>query len=208
MGRYTGPVCRMCRREGMQLFLKGDRCFMAKCPVQTGRPPPGVHGQRRRKLSDYGAQLREKQRLRRMYGMQEGQFHFFFDKALARRGVTGEVLLQMLEMRLDSIVHRLGFASSRAAARQFVRHGHVCVNGRKATIPSMRLKAGDAVQVRERENSRALAQPGMESAEARGIAPWLALDKTAFRGEVLHLPTRDEIAPIVNEQRVVELYSK
>ena len=208
MGRYTGPVCRMCRREGMQLFLKGDRCFMAKCPVQTGRPPPGVHGMRRRKQSDYGAQLREKQRLRRMYGMQEGQFHGFFDKALARRGVTGEVLLQMLEMRLDTIVQRLGFAASRAGARQFVRHGHVEVNGRKATIPSMRLKPGDRVRVREKEHSRACAQPGMESAEARGIAPWLALDKQAFRGEILHLPTREEIAPIVNEQRVVELYSK
>ena len=208
MGRYTGPVCRMCRREGMQLFLKGDRCFMAKCPVQTGRPPPGMHGQRRRKLSDYGVQLREKQRLRRMYGMQEGQFQFFFDKALRKRGVTGEVLLQMLEMRLDSVVHRLGFSASLRAARQFVLHGHVLVNGRKATIPSMRLKAGDVVQVRDKANSREQARPCMDSAEARGIAPWLTLKKAEFSGEILHIPSREEIAPIVNEQRVVELYSK
>ena len=208
MGRYTGPVCRMCRREGMQLFLKGDRCFMAKCPIQQGHPPPGMHGQRRRKVSGYGEQLREKQRMKRMYGMQEGQFRIFFEKALRKRGVTGEVLLQMLELRLDSLVQRLGFAPSRGAARQFIRHGHVLVNGHRATIPSMVLRAGDAVQVRDRGNSREAARPWMDAAESRGLAPWLALDKGAFRGEILHAPTRDEIQPIVNEQRVVELYSK
>ncbi len=208
MGRYTGPVCKICRREGMQLFLKGDRCFMAKCPVQTGRPPPGMHGQRRRKLSDYGQQLREKQRLRRMYGMQEGAFRNFFERALRRRGVTGEALLQMLEMRLDTVVHRLGFAPSRRAARQFVLHGHVRVNGHKADIPSMILKAGSVVEVRPKEDSREYAKPFIENQLARGIAPWLSLNKDEFRGEVLHVPTRDEIAPIVNEQRVVELYSK
>ena len=121
MGRYTGPVCRLCRREGMQLFLKGDRCFLAKCPIQTGRPAPGMHGARRRKTSEYGTQLREKQRMRRMYGLQEGQFRNFFEKALRRRGVTGEALLQLLEMRLDTIVHRLGFVPSRRAARQFIQ---------------------------------------------------------------------------------------
>lgn len=208
MGRYTGPVCRMCRREGMQLFLKGDRCFMAKCPIQQGHPPPGMHGPRRRKMSGYGEQLREKQRMKRLYGMQEEQFRFFFAKALRKRGVTGEVLLQMLELRLDSLVHRLGFAPSRRAARQFIRHGHVLVNGHRATIPSMVLRAGDAVQVREKTNSREVARPWMDAAESRGLAPWLRLDKNAFLGEVLHVPTREEIQPIVNEQRVVELYSK
>lgn len=208
MGRYTGPVCRMCRREGMQLFLKGDRCFMAKCPVQTGRPPPGMHGKLRRKLSDYGAQLREKQRLRRMYGMQEGQFRGFFDRAQRKRGVTGEALLQMLELRLDTVVHRLGFAPSRRAARQFVLHGHVRVNGHKADIPSMILKAGNVVEIRDKAASREYAKTGMENVISRGLAPWLSLNKDLFRGEVLHVPTRDEIAPIVNEQRVVELYSK
>lgn len=208
MGRYTGPVCRLCRREGIQLFLKGDRCFMAKCPIQNQRPPPGMHGQRRRKLSDYALQLREKQRLRRMYGMQEKQFRGFFDKALQRRGVTGEVLLQMLELRLDTVVHRLGFASSRAAARLFVRHGHVRLNGRRATVPSMILRAGDVIGVSEKESSRAAVRAQVEAAEARGIVPWLALDKEELKGEVRHMPTREEIAPVVNEQRVVELYSK
>lgn len=208
MGRYTGPVCRICRREGIQLFLKGDRCFMAKCPIQTQRPPPGMHGQRRRKLSEYALQLREKQRLRRIYGMQEGQFRNFFDKALSRRGVTGEVLLQMLELRLDTLAHRFGFAASRSAARQFVLHGHLRVNGRKATIPSMILRAGDRVEVAPQDAVRAAIRPGIDAAESRGIAPWLLLNKEEFKGEIRHVPTRDEIAPIVNEQRVVELYSK
>jgi len=208
MGRYTGPVCRMCRREGMQLFLKGDRCFTAKCPIQTGRPAPGMHGARRRKLSEYGQQLREKQKLRRMYGMREHQFRFFFDKALKKRGVTGEALLQMLELRLDTVAQRLGFAPSRAAARQLVRHGHLTVNGRRADVPSMVLHAGDVVQVRDRKGSRDYAKTFMDNAEARGLSPWLALRKADFAGEILHVPTREEIAPIVNEQRVVELYSK
>ncbi len=208
MGRYTGPVCRICRREGLQLFLKGDRCFMAKCPIQTGRPPPGMHGQRRRKLSEYGVQLREKQRLRRIYGMQEGQFRLFFERALRRRGVTGEALLQMLEMRLDTVVRRLGFAPSQRAARQFVLHGHVRVNGRKTDVPSQLLKPGQVVEVRADEESREMARPHIENAAARGVPVWLSLNKDEFRGEVLRVPTRDEIAPIVNEQRVVELYSK
>ena len=208
MGRYTGPVCRKCRREGMQLFLKGDRCFMAKCPIQTGRPAPGMHGQRRRKMSEYGAQLHEKQRLRLMHGMQEGQFRGFFERALRKRGVTGEALLQMLELRLDTVVHRLGFAPSRRAARQFALHGHVAVNGHKATIPSMILKAGDVVTVRDRAEGREYAKTYMDNMEARGIAKWLSLNKAEFKGEVMHVPTRDEIAPIVNEQQIVELYSK
>jgi small subunit ribosomal protein S4 len=208
MGRYTGPACRLCRREGIKLFLKGDRCFMAKCPIEQGTQPPGVHGGRRTKVSDYGAQLREKQRLRRIYGVQEEQFRFMFDRALHARGVTGEKLLQMLEMRLDNLVYRLGFAPSRRSARQFVTHGHIEVNGRKATIPSMILKEGDAVGVRDRALSRQAAARWMDTAESRGISPWLTLDKAAFSGKILHTPSREEIAPVVNEQLVVELYSK
>jgi small subunit ribosomal protein S4 len=208
MGRYTGPVCKLCRREGMKLFLKGDRCYMAKCPIETGRPAPGMHGQRRSKISDYGQQLREKQKLRRMFGLQEESFAFLFARALKARGVTGERLLQLLETRLDNVVYRLGFAPSRRAARQIVTHGHVVLNGRKADIPSILVKEGDTVQVREKPNSRAYATPFMDNAESRGIAPWLQLDKNNFTGRVLRIPTRDEIAPIVNEQLIVELYSK
>jgi len=192
----------------MKLFLKGDRCYMAKCPIETGRSAPGMHGQRRSKTSDYGVQLREKQKLRRMYGMQEGQFRLFFERALRSRGVTGEKLLQSLELRLDNIVYRLGFAPSRRAARQFVLHGHVAVNNRKATIPSMILKTGDVAQVRDRKPGREYASKFMESAESRGRAAWLSLDKQQFRGEILHVPTREEIAPVVREHLIVELYSK
>lgn len=209
MGRYTGPACRLCRREGQKLFLKGTRCFMAKCPIETGRPAPGMHGMRRsRKPSDYGTQLREKQRLRRQYGMQEGQFRLFFDRAARKRGVTGEVLLQMLEMRLDNLVYRLGFAPSRRAARQFVRHNHVTVDGRKANVPSMVLKAGSVVKVKDRQRSRDAAMTNLETAQTRETPSWLALDAKNLAGEVMRVPTREEIAPIVNEQLVVELYSK
>jgi small subunit ribosomal protein S4 len=208
MGRYTGPACRQCRREGMKLFLKGDRCYMAKCPIETGRPAPGMHGQRRGKTSDYGVQLREKQRLKRMFGMQEGQFRVFFDRALKARGVTGEKLLQSLELRLDNVTYRLGFAPSRRAARQFVMHGHIAVNGHKSDIPSMVLKTGDVIQVRDRKQSRDYALRFIEVAESRGRVSWLSLDKENFRGEVLHVPSREEIAPIVREHLIVELYSK
>ncbi len=209
MGRYTGPVCRMCRREGMKLFLKGARCYSAKCPIDQGQPPPGVHGLRRaRKMSDYGTQLREKQRLRRQYGLQEGQFRRIFDEAIRRRGVTGETMLQLLETRLDNLVYRLGFATSRALARQFVRHNHVQVNGHKANIPSMVLKPGDTIAVRERPKSRALATTAFESATQRQMPTWLKVDGKSLTGELLTIPTRDEIAPSVNEQLVVELYSR
>jgi len=208
MGRYTGASCRVCRREGQKLFLKGDRCYMAKCAIEQGHPAPGMHGMRRSKLSDYGVQLREKQKLRRMYGLQEEQFHFMFERAQRQRGITGEKLLQMLEMRLDNLVYRFGFAPSRKAARQFVTHGHLTVNGRKADIPSMILKEGDVVQVRDRAHSREYAGRWMDTAESRGISPWLTLNKAAFEGTVARIPSRDEIAPIVNEQLIVELYSK
>ncbi|HMP89429.1 MAG TPA: 30S ribosomal protein S4 [Kiritimatiellia bacterium] len=208
MGRYTGPACKQCRREGMKLFLKGDRCYMAKCPIEQGHAAPGMHGQRRSKMSDYGVQLREKQKLRRTYGMQETQFRLFFQRALKGRGVTGEKLLQLLELRLDNLVYRFGFAPSRRAARQFVQHGHIQVNGRKVSIPSMVLKAGDVVRVKDAEHSRVYAGQFVENAESRGIVPWLALDKAQMEGRVIHVPTREEIAPTVNEQLIVELYSK
>ena len=208
MSRHTGPVCKLCRREGMKLFLKGDRCYMSKCAVDAGRPAPGVHGQRRTKLSDYGTQLREKQKLRRIYGVQEAQFRGMFQRALSARGITGEKLLQMLEMRLDNLVYRFGFAPSRRAARQFVTHGHIEVNGRKASICSMILKEGDIVTVRNRENSRQYSMQYLDTAESRGISVWLSLDKAQLKGTVLKIPTRDELAPIVKEQLIVELYSK
>ena len=208
MGRYTGPVCKLCRREGMKLFLKGDRCRMAKCAVEVGRPAPGMHGARPGKKSDYGVQLREKQRLRRYYGMQEVAFHRFFQNALSRRGVTGEMLLQMLEMRLDNLVYRLGFALSRRAARQFVRHRHVAVNGRTVTIPSAILKAGDTIEVRSRPRSQAQGRLAVDASQSRELSVWLSLDKDALKGAVLRIPTREEIGPFVNEQLVVELYSK
>ena len=209
MGRYVGPVCRKCRREGMKLFLKGARCYMAKCPIDQGHPPPGMHGLRRsRKASEYGQQLREKQRLRRQYGMQEGQFHRVFEEALRREGITGEIMLQLIETRLDNIVYRLGFASSRRAARQFVLHGHVAVNGRKATVPSMQVKVGHVVEVRDRPKSRDYATKSLDAATSQQTPTWLSIDPKAFRGEMLSIPTREQIAPVVNEQAIVELYSR
>jgi len=209
MGRYVGPACRLCRREGMKLFLKSARCYMAKCPIETGRPAPGMHGQRHaRKPSDYSVQLREKQRLRRQYGLPEGQFRLFFHRAARRRGITGELLLQMLETRLDNIVFRLGFATSRKAARQFVSHGHMLVDKRKCNIPSMVLKAGSVVIVRDNAKSRQSAGKSLEAAASREVPNWLSLDATNFSGQIVRIPSRDEIAPIVDEQQVVELYSK
>ena len=209
MGRYVGPACRLCRREGIKLFLKGDRCRMAKCAVEQGRPSPGMHVARMsNKKSEYGTQLREKQRLRRFYGLQEGQFRLFFERALRRRGITGEQLLQMLEMRLDNLVYRLGLASSHRAARQFVLHGHVTVNGRRASVPSMELKAGDRIAVKPRESARTYAKGQVEASASRELAVWLTLDRENLQGQVLRVPTRLEINPFVNEQLIVELYSK
>ena len=209
MGRYTGPACKRCRREGMKLFLKGTRCGMAKCPIETGRPAPGVHGQRRsRKMSDYGVQLREKQRLRRQYGLREGQFRRFFQLSAKKMGVTGELLLQSLELRLDNVAFRLGVAPSRRAARQLVTHKHVLVNGRKATVPSMVLAEGSVIQIKDRPKSRDAANKSLEVTEGRGVPAWLSFDAKTLSGEVLHVPTRDEIAPIVDKQLIVELYSK
>jgi len=209
MGRYTGPVCRICRREGQKLFLKGARCYMAKCAIERGAPAPGQHGTRRgRKMSQYGEQLRQKQCLRRQFGMQELQFKRFFKEALRRKGVTGELLLQLLETRMDNLVYRLGFASSRRAARQFVLHGHMAVNGKKVTVPSMILKVGDVLEVRDRPRSRDLASRSLEAATTQQTPSWLSLDWKTFRAELLSLPTREQIAPVVDEQAIVELYSR
>ncbi len=209
MGRYVGPVCRLCRREGAKLFLKGSRCSMAKCPIDTGRPPPGMHGAgRRQKLSDYGKQFREKQRLRRIYGLDDGQFRLFFERARQGRGNTGEKLLQRLEMRLDNLVYRFGMASSRKAARQLVQHGHVLVGGRRVNVPSRVLRPGAVVEVASAERSRVLAKRALDETEGKQTVAWLSLDRAQFRGEILHLPSRDEIAPEVDEQLVIELCSR
>jgi small subunit ribosomal protein S4 len=209
MGRYHEAVCRLCRREGMKLFFKGSRCYTAKCPIEIGRPPPGMHGQRRgKKASEYGMQLRAKQRLRRQYGLQEGQFRVYFGRALRRRGVTGEALLQMLESRLDNVVYRLGFAPSRRAARQFVLHGHVLVDGHRANIPSMQMKAGSVVSVKDVADSRELAKRNVELSQGRPVPVWMNVDAVNFTGHYVRIPTRDEIAPVVDEQLVVEFYSK
>lgn len=209
MGRYIGASCRMCRRAGTKLFLKGARCYTSKCPVDKGRAAPGVHGMRRgRKDSEYGVQLREKQKLRRQFGMREGQFKRFYAEALRQEGVTGENLLKLLEMRLDNLVYRMGFAPSRQAARQFVQHKHVAVNGHTVNIASMILQVGDVVTVRERPRSRDQATHALESASAAQMPSWLSVDPKLFRGEVLSIPTREEIAPVVDEQSIVELYSR
>ncbi|HAL92874.1 MAG TPA: 30S ribosomal protein S4 [Verrucomicrobia bacterium] len=208
MGRYIGPACKRCRRQGMKLFLKGDRCYMAKCPIEQGASVPGPHGGRRPRLKDYGIQLQEKQRLRNMYGMQEGQFRLFFQRALRARGVTGELLLQALEMRLDNIVYRIGLAPSRRAARQFVRHGHIRVNGIKVNIPSYKVKPGEVVQARDVKHSREYSKAHLDAAESRGWPVWMNVDKAEYKAVIDHVPTREEIAPVVNEQLIVELYSK
>ena len=209
MGRYRGPVCRMCRREGVKLFLKGIRCSMAKCPVDREKPPPGVHGSKRgRKMSDYALQLREKQKLKRQFGMREEQFRAFFAKALKKRGITGEHLLQMLESRLDNLVYRLGFAPSRQTARQMVLHGHINLNGKKVNIPSVIVKAGSVISVVNKPKSREMVKRHMETIKDFKIPGWLSRDDQEFSGQYLRIPTRDEISPIVNEQLIVELYSK
>ena len=209
MGRYTGPVCRQCRREGQKLFLKGARCYMQKCPIEQGTGAPGMHvGRRMKKMSEYGSQLRQKQSLRRQYGMGELQFHRFFEEAYRRQGVTGEILLQLLEMRLDNVVYRLGLAPSRRAARQFVLHGHILVNDRKAAVPSMILKVGDVVTVKDAAKSKEAASRSAEAATAAQLPVWMSFDKALLRAEVLAVPTREQIAPIVDEQAIVELYSR
>ena len=208
MAKYRGPVCRLCRREGVKLFLKGLRCMTEKCAVERRSYPPGQHGQGRQRLSEYSAQLREKQKLKRIYGLQERQFRGVFGKAERKTGVTGEHLLKLLECRLDNVVYRLGFASSRKEARQLINHGHILLNGRKTDVPAALIKAHDVVEVRERSRGLIPIQSALEAADGRGMPVWLELDRTALKGTVRNLPTKDEIALPVNEQMVVELYSR
>lgn len=207
MSKYRGPVCRLCRREGEKLFLKGTRCMTEKCAIERRSYPPGQHGQGRQRTSEYSVQLREKQKLRRIYGVQERQFRGIFRRAERQPGVTGEHLLRLLECRLDNVVYRLGLASSRQQARQLVTHGHVLVNGRKTDRPARTLKPGDTVEVRERSRTLLPIQTAVEAAEGR-VPGWLELDAAQFKGVVRSAPTKDDTAVPVNEQMVVELYSR
>jgi small subunit ribosomal protein S4 len=209
VARYTGPVCRLCRRERMKLFLKGDRCFKEKCAVERRNFPPGQHGTRRgRRTLGYGLQLREKQKVKRIYGVLEAQFRNYFAEADRRKGITGENLLVMLERRLDNVVYSLGFAASRAQARQFVRHGHVLVDGRKITIPSYQVREGQAVAVREGSRNNPMIRTSVETARGRGVPEWLELDADNVAGRVLRIPSREDIKLPIQEQLIVELYSR
>ncbi len=208
MARYTESVCRLCRREGAKLFLKGSRCYTKKCAFERRPSPPGQHGVRRRKVGDYGVQLREKQKVRRVYAVLERQFRNYFDLAEARPGVTGENLLRMLELRLDNVVYRLGFASSRAQARQLVGHGHFAVNGRPTSIPSFQLKPGDRVAVRESRASREPFKTAKETLRSHQAPEWLSVEPARLAGTVVDLPRRDQMPLDLNEQLVVEYYSR
>lgn len=209
MARYTGSVCRLCRRENNKLFLKGDRCYTDKCAVERRNYAPGQHGQRRSKVSDFGVQLREKQKVKRTYGLLEGQFRAYFGKADQMKGITGENLLMLLERRLDSMVYRLGFATSRAEARQLVRHGHFSVNGRRVDIPSFLARPGDVIELRERSRQNTRINESLDGVMRRGIPSWVELNRDAFKGVVKTLPVRAELTtPAFQEQLIVELYSK
>ena len=206
MARYREANCRLCRREGQKLFLKGDRCYSEKCALERRNFPPGQHGQGRKKVSEYGLQLREKQKAKRFYGLQETQFRNLFDKAVRKQGKAGENLLIMLETRLDNVVFRLGFASSRKEARQLVVHGHFTINGKKANIPSMAVKAGDVIAVKEKSTN----SPQFKEIKGMTITvpAWLSVDVNKLEGQVLSIPTREQIDTPVAEHLIVELYSK
>ncbi|MFQ6057755.1 MAG: 30S ribosomal protein S4 [Anaerolineae bacterium] len=211
MARYTGPVCKLCRREGEKLFLKGERCFTPKCAIERRSYAPGFHGRRgrfRRKVSDYGLQLREKQKARRIYGVLERQFRRYFKDAQKRKGRTGEILLQTLERRLDNVVYRLGFASSRAQARQLVRHGHFEVNKRKTDIPSYLVKPGDEIAVREKSKKSAYFKDLAQELGQGTIPQWMSLDPRSMSGRILDLPSREDLDITISEQLIVEYYSR
>ncbi len=209
MARYTGASCRMCRRENLKLFLKGDRCYSDKCSFERRSYAPGQHGQNRfRKVSDYAIQLREKQKVKHMYGMLEAQFRRYFKIADCAKGVTGLNLLSMLERRLDNVIYRLGFASSRDQARQLVRHNHFQINGHKVNIPSYQVKAGEVITLKEKSRKNAFIIDNIEGVARRGVPSWLELDKGKFQGTVNAMPNRDEITMPIQEQLIVELYSK
>jgi small subunit ribosomal protein S4 len=208
LARYRGSECRLCRREGLKLFFKGDRCYTEKCAFERRGYAPGEHGQARKKHSDYGVQLREKQRLKRMYGLLEKQFKGYFERADRMKGITGSNLLMLLERRLDNVVFRLGFAPSRNEARQLVRHSHFLVNGKKVNIPSYTVRKDDIVELREKSRKVIPILDSLETVARRGIPGWLELDKDNFKGAVKTIPTREDITMPVQEQLVVELYSK
>ena len=209
MARYTGSVCRLCRREGMKLFLKGERCYTEKCAIEKRNFAPGQHGKSRKaKMAGYGIQLREKQKVKRIYGVLEDQFRGYFEQAERTRGITGETLLQLLERRLDNVTYRLGLATSRPQARQLVRHGHFTVNGRKVDIPSFSVKPGDVVAVRQTSRKAPAILHAMEEVKGRGVPEWLQFDAEAMSGKVGSVPTREQINLPVQEQLIVELYSK
>ena len=207
MARYSDPVCRLCRREGMKLFLKGERCFKPSCAIEKRNYIPGEHGRdRRAKIVGYGLQLREKQKVKRMYGLLEKPFRSYFERAVRQKGVTGENLLSQLERRLDNVVLRLGLASSHAQARQFVRHGHVRVNGRKVDIPSFLVRVGDEVAIKEKSHKNVQILSALEV--NRGVPPWLELNQESLSGRVVALPKREDISMPIEEHMIVELYSK
>ena len=209
MARYIGPVCRLCRREGMKLFLKGERCYTEKCAIEKRNFAPGQHGKtRKQKLAGYGVQLREKQKVKRIYGVLEDQFRRYFEAADRTRGITGETLLQLLERRFDNVIYRLGLATSRPQARQLVRHGHFLVNAKKVDIPSYSLKQGDVVTVLGRSQKNPTIEHAMQEVKGRGIPEWLSFDAAAISGRVVSVPTREQINLPVQEQLIVELYSK
>ncbi|OPL11872.1 MAG: 30S ribosomal protein S4 [Firmicutes bacterium ML8_F2] len=208
MGRHTEAVCRLCRREKEKLYLKGDRCYTDKCAVVRHAYPPGEHGQGRQKFSEYGLQLREKQKARRIYGVMERQFRRYFEEADRRKGVTGEILLQLLESRLDNVVYRLGLARSRSEARQLVNHGHFQVNGRKVDIPSYLTRDGDVIAVREKNRNKPVFKLINEAREQQGVVDWLDVDHEKMEGRVIRIPQRDEIDVPVTEHLIVELYSR
>lgn len=208
MARYVGPKCRQCRREGVKLFLKGEKCFSPKCAIESRAFPPGQHGQRRGRLSDYAGQLREKQKVRRIYGLLEGQFRLYYQSAARVKGATGEVLLQTLESRLDNVVYRMGFASSRSEARQLVRHKAITVNGTVVTIPSYQVKPADEVAVKEKARNQLRIQGAMDMATQRGLVEWVDVDSKKFSGVFKACPERSELPSDINEHLIVELYSK
>ena len=209
MARYKGPVCRLCRREGMKLFLKGAKCFSEKCPVEKRNFAPGQHGKdRKAKIVGYGLQLREKQKAKRIYFTLEKQFRNYFERAARKPGVTGELLLQQLERRLDNVAYRMGFATSRRQARQIVRHGHVSVNGRKLNIPSFQVKVGDEIAIRENSRKLTVLEIARDFTSHQPVATWMEIDREGLKGRITALPKREDINLPVNEQLIVELYSK
>src|SRR5688572_5067852 len=208
MAVYSGPVCRLCRRDGVKLFLKGERCYTSKCAIERRKYPPGQHGQRQRKLAEFGVQLREKQKLKRIYRVLERQFSNYFKEAVRRKGVTGEILLQLLELRLDNTVYRMGFGLSRRQARQLANHGHFTVNGRKVNIPSYQVRPGDTIAVAEGSKKAGAIVEALAATGGRRVPEWLTLDVNAMSGQVGSVPTREQIDTQVNEALIVEFYSR